>query len=58
MGTDSLGKQVIIDLIDRQLADQLPGGKFWKPAEELREQAKSCVSHNILGERKFVYGKN
>ena len=46
--------QAIIDLIDRQLADQLPGGKFWEPTEELREQAKSCESHNISGERKFA----
>ena len=50
--------QAIIDLMDRQLANQLPGGKFWEPTYELRQQAKSCVSHNISRERKFAKMKS
>ena len=38
---------------NRQLADQLPGGKYSQPDEELQRQAESCIGHNISGERVF-----
>ena len=45
---------VILGVIERQLATQLPGGEFWNPDEELRTAAESCSSTNISGERVFA----
>ena len=45
----------VLEVCKRQLADQLPGGEHFIPSDELVEQAKSCSSHNISGER--VFGK-
>ena len=45
----------VLEVCKRQLADQLPGGEHFIPSAELVEQAKSCSSHNISGER--VFGK-
>ena len=44
----------LLNTINKQLADKLPGGKFWEPSEALREQTKSCVATNISGERQFA----
>ena len=37
----------------RQLKEQLPGGKYDEPTEEVRRQAQSCTGNNISGERVF-----
>ena len=44
----------ILDVINRQLSTQLPGGEFWDPSPELQEASSSCVAHNISGERNFA----
>ncbi|XP_041465494.1 uncharacterized protein LOC121416104 [Lytechinus variegatus] len=38
----------------RQLEDQLQGGVFWEPGQDLCEAAASCSSTNISGERQFA----
>lgn len=43
----------ILEVMDRQLADQLPGGKFWDPSDHLQAQSRSCSSTNMSGERIF-----
>ena len=43
-----------LDVMDRQLESQLPGGKFWNPTPELRQVAASCPTTNISGERNFA----
>lgn len=43
----------IRDVMDRQLKDQLPGGRFADPSPELLAQSKSCSATNISGERVF-----
>lgn len=45
--------QAIMDVIKRQLSSQLPGGEFWNPSQQMREETKSCSATNISGERKF-----
>ena len=45
---------VCASVMEKQLADQLPGGKFWEPSEMLIKEAASCSSSNISGERKFA----
>ena len=42
------------DVMRRQLVDHLPGGKFHNPDSEVQEEAKSCSSNNISGERAFA----
>ncbi|KAK6171849.1 hypothetical protein SNE40_018274 [Patella caerulea] len=44
----------ILAVVQRQLKSQLPGGEFWEPSDLLKEQAKSCESTNISGERVFA----
>lgn len=44
----------IIVVCKRQLADQLRGGIFWEPSEELEEAASSCSTTNMSGERQFA----
>ena len=41
------------DVYLRQLADQLPGGEHFHPSPDLIQQAASCESTNISGERIF-----
>ena len=41
-------------VMDRQLSDHFPGGKFWNPGNELEAQASSCSSTNISGEMAFA----
>ncbi|XP_063956979.1 uncharacterized protein LOC129262428 [Lytechinus pictus] len=43
-----------LEVTKRQLQSQLPGGVFWEPSVEVREQAASCSSTNISGERNFA----
>lgn len=59
--TDGETKQMIqelcvacLDVMERQLVSQLPGGQFWDPSDVIKEQAKSCTSTNISGERNFA----
>ena len=41
-------------LLKRQLADQLPGGIFYKPSDALMKETKSSTAHNIISERDFA----
>ena len=41
----------ILDVIKRQCADQLPGGKFWDPPQEVIDAAKYVGTNNMSGER-------
>lgn len=43
-----------LDVFDRQLKKQLPGGEFWNPSTQLREESASCSATNISGERVFA----
>ena len=43
----------IAEVVEKQLTDHLPGGRFWNPSSELREEVKSCVATNVSGERQF-----
>ena len=43
----------LLEVVDQQLADQLPGGKYWQPSSELLEQTRSCHATDISGERVF-----
>jgi hypothetical protein len=40
-------------LISRQLEDQLPGGIYHQPSEEVMKDAESCPTSNRIGERDF-----
>ena len=44
----------ILEVIQRQLQTQLPGGEFWEACPQLQEQAASCINNNISGERNFA----
>ena len=46
--------KAIITVMERQLADHLPGGKFNQPSDNLNEEAKSCPLNNISGEQVFA----
>ena len=41
-------------LVNCQLADQLPGGKFYLPSEEIVTETGLCPRTNILSERHFA----
>ena len=41
-------------LLKRQLQDQLPGGIFYQPSEELLRQTATAPAHNIVSERDFA----
>ena len=41
-------------LVERQLADQLPGGKFHVPDEAVYEETALCPRSNVLSERDFA----
>ena len=45
----------ILDVMDRQLASQLPGGEFWEPDADTVRAAQSCTATNISGERNFAH---
>ena len=38
-------------LVNRQLADQLPGGKFYLPSDDIVTETAICPRTNILSER-------
>ena len=41
-------------LIDRQLEDQLPGGKFHQPSQKILSETRNAPRHNMLTERYFA----
>ena len=41
-------------VIVRQLEDQLPGGKYYQPSQELLDETALCQRTNILSERDFA----
>ena len=41
-------------LLERQLVDQLPGGKFYLPNDTVINEIKSAPKHNIITERDFA----
>ena len=43
----------MVKLIDRQLKDQLPGGIYHLPSDEVLEDAASCPTSNRIGERDY-----
>ncbi|CAC5398192.1 unnamed protein product [Mytilus coruscus] len=40
-------------VVERAMKEQLPGGKFFEPTQELFNQSKSVIPHNKLPERVF-----
>ena len=44
----------LADVVNRQCKDQLPGGKYWNPSEELKRDARVASPNNISGERAFA----
>ena len=42
-------------LLQRQLEDQLPGGKFYSPSAEIFAETKTTPKHNIICERDFAH---
>ena len=49
---------VILIVLEKQCKDQLPGGKYSSPSEELTLQASSCPLSNIAPERDFAVFDN
>ena len=41
-------------LIERQLKDQLPGGKYHQPSPDVMDETSLCVKTNVLSERDFA----
>ena len=41
-------------LLKRQLKDQLPGGKYYKPSDEIMEETAGTPKENIISERDFA----
>lgn len=41
-------------LLERQAADQLPGGKYWEPSEMVQAHASNVPTTNITSERDFA----
>ncbi|KAJ8342686.1 hypothetical protein SKAU_G00326140 [Synaphobranchus kaupii] len=41
-------------LLERQAADQLPGGRYWSPTEEVRAHASNVPTTNVVSERDFA----
>ena len=41
-------------MVESQLKDQLPGGKYFKPDKRLYEETKNCPDHNMAPERAFA----
>ena len=44
----------ILDILERQCEDQLPGGKYWSPCLEDITKFSNVPSTNMIGERKFA----
>lgn len=47
--------KAIQELLERMVEDHLPGGQFWNPTEELKQQTRSVMKHNKLPE--FTFGQ-
>lgn len=45
----------IQELLERMVEDHLPGGQFWNPTEELKQQTRSVMKYNKLPE--FTFGQ-
>ena len=43
-----------VEVMERQLKSQLPGGEFWSPSTQLLIEAETCSNTNISGERCFA----
>ena len=43
-----------VTMINRQLKDQLPGGKYHQPSTDVMEETEKCHTTNILSERDFA----
>ena len=41
-------------ILERQANDQLPGGKYWNPDEQLIHQASNVPTTNTISERDFA----
>ncbi|KAJ8353653.1 hypothetical protein SKAU_G00212200 [Synaphobranchus kaupii] len=41
-------------LLERQAADQLPGGKYWDPSAQIQAHASNVPTTNMLSERDFA----
>ena len=44
----------ILEILERQCKDQLPGGKYWSPCLEDITKFSNVPSTNMIGERKFA----
>lgn len=44
----------ILQILERQCKDQLPGGKYWKPAAAFEQSFSNVPSTNLIGERDFA----
>ena len=43
-----------VEMMERQLKSQLPGGEYWHPSAQLLMEAETCSNTNISGERCFA----
>ena len=43
-----------VTMINRQLKDQLPGGKYHQPSTDVMKETEKCHTTNILSERDFA----
>ena len=48
----------ILHLVKSQLKDQLPGGKYYKPTQDVLEETKNCANTNVISERDFAQWKS
>ena len=44
----------ILEILERQCRDHLPGGKFWEPDDASKTTFKNVPSSNMIGERDFA----
>ena len=44
----------ILQILERQCRDHLPGGKFWEPDDASKTTFKNVPSTNMIGERDFA----
>lgn len=42
-------------VLEKAMKEQLPGGKFFEPIHDLRDQTKYVLPHNKIPERVLVY---
>lgn len=41
-------------MVTSQLKDQLPGGKYWSPPDDIRDETRNCPRTNVISERDFA----